>query len=571
MNSRNILLVAVYFLIVTLPAMAQQQQPQFYLDGLGRAIVTNNKLEGSQIDSTTVKKGISGYTLFDLGANVILNNNFKGHAIMRVRNPYGSFFGDRTFFEFRQIQIDGNIGNLVKYQIGDIYLQMTPYTLFNPNPEYFKYESEIHRQRREIIEYENFVVGNMWRLQGVKAGSRFDVTKGIKTLGINAFGVRTNPTNDVLIPDRLMFGSTLSLGILDNLSLDGHFVGFADMVVNTSAVDYKNNIFTGVIKYNFDNEMMRLDLGGETGRSNYNYSRTAGASDSVVSKSDFFFDVNAGVVYKPLKIKLTGNFRDIGPDYTNPGAQSRRINVVQNPLLFPLVNGGFRGQGLYDRFTQENIYNRGLSFVLQPYVHAFNQIFPYGLATPNRRGFSINLASDTSLKVLSADVNFDSYSEIVGEGVEDLRKFSGISGGMAFNVAKLIGIQRNIVLNAGFRRESTNRGGIAPVDYSSMLIDAGLVLEVVRKIDLMAGYKSIHGKGNEYDGTRNEFNQFIGFNGWQEDAKMNVFSVGGRVRFGQMSHFSVNYNMVRNAVGGNTLYGDYNMNQLFFNYTLALK
>ena len=157
MNKRiNLLLcIAVFAGIITSKA-----QTTFYLDGYGRALYTTDKLKGDLIDSdsltNTTNKGVSGYTLFDLGLNLEKDKTFKANAILRARNQFGLFFGDGTRLEFRQIQLEGIIGKGVKYEIGDIDIKMTPFTVFNSEEMYNEFESDIFAQRRGILEYENF-------------------------------------------------------------------------------------------------------------------------------------------------------------------------------------------------------------------------------------------------------------------------------------------------------------------------------------------------------------------------------------------------------------------------------
>src|SRR5580693_1742546 len=111
-------IVFVFLLSVT----ASYAQVQFNFNGLGRSIVTSSKMSGPTLnnDTTSKSKGVSGYTLFDLQPNILINNNVKVNAILRLRNPFGSFYGAYTAFSFRQFQVMGRIGKVVNYEIGDI-------------------------------------------------------------------------------------------------------------------------------------------------------------------------------------------------------------------------------------------------------------------------------------------------------------------------------------------------------------------------------------------------------------------------------------------------------------------
>src|SRR5690606_26351041 len=133
---KNLLFVAI--LAISIVNFAEAQG--VYFNGLGRAIVTNDNLSGLALDSDSIgsipdskhdRKGTGGYTLFDLGINAQPSENLRANAILRVRNEFGGFYGDGSFLEFRQLRLDGILNKVVKYEIGDIDLSMTPYTLYN--------------------------------------------------------------------------------------------------------------------------------------------------------------------------------------------------------------------------------------------------------------------------------------------------------------------------------------------------------------------------------------------------------------------------------------------------------
>ena len=112
--------------------VANAQGPEYSLNGLGRSIVTNNTLSGNSIDgaNNTQKGNVSGYNLFDLQTNLDLDSTFNAKTILRTRSPFGTSFGSQTAFEFRMFSMGGNLNGL-KYELGDIRVELTPYTVFN--------------------------------------------------------------------------------------------------------------------------------------------------------------------------------------------------------------------------------------------------------------------------------------------------------------------------------------------------------------------------------------------------------------------------------------------------------
>jgi len=577
---KTYIFLTIFFLTVS---FALKAQTDFSLSGLGRVVVTDNRLDGNIIknDLATPNKGVSGYILFDLKPTLKVNKDLTANAILRVKSPFGAFFGDQVAFEFRQFQVLGKINKNIDYQIGDINVEMTPYTVYAFPEMYNQFESEVHKIRRNIVNYENFVIGNAWRLQGVQGFANLPLgSTGTNSLYINVFGVRTNATNDANIPDRILVGTRVLYKLSNIFRLGGNYVGMEDIKLKSAIVNYVNHVYTGDAKLSLNSDAFGLDLKGETGMSSYNYSRIQ--DNKSASYNDYFYDVNAAATVKKAKFKIYGGYRNVGPQFSSPSAQTRRINITANPGLFPTVLGNTtnriditNGPTLYDRFTQENIYNRAINPVLYPFLPAFNLIFPYGDATPNRSGITAGIATDTSSKAINAEIRTDFYNEIIGEGVPEKRKFTGVRGGIVVDVQRIFDLGRRISVNYGLKYEKSTRGGGAAINFKSTLIDVGGSVEVLKKVDLLVGAKLLAAKGTEYLTVRDQFNlitasnSFTTFPVYTVDFTQNVYTVGARIRFAELSYFTVNYN-ISTYNSKITSQFDYNIRQFFVNYTLII-
>ncbi len=561
----------VTILLIGSSLLVSEAQTNFYLNGLGRALVTNDKLLGKVLenDSLSARRGAGGYALFDLKANLDVKKNFKGNAILRVRNEFGTFWGRGAALEFRQLQLKGLIGNGIQYEIGDINVGMTPYTVYNSEEIYHKYESSIHAGRRKILEYENFNFGNDWRLQGVQANTTLLFKKGIQKLMIKGFATRTNPTNETNIPDRVLAGGSVNVLQSKFLEVGGNYVGLLDIPIQTAQMNYENNVLTGNTKLKYDKEKFGLSLFGETGFSNYRYEENI-TTLYVSSYNDFFYDMGLSGTYKPIGLKVSTSYKDVGPQFSSPAAQTTRLNVGKTPLLYSTLENNTvnRQQLLFDRFTQERIYNRSISPVLMQYFPEYNNSSPYGAATPNRKGFSVASSVGSSDRVVEAEVIAELLSEVAGEGTPERRKYTVISGGSLFHLNKLLRFRKDLSLNFGFRTEQTTRNGQAPINLQSTLIDAGTSIEFVSKIDLLVGVKMLQASGNEYLAVRDQFNVPTSFPAYLLNKTEYIYSGGFRVRFSEEASFAVNYNVCDYSNKLNSAMS-YRMNQLFLNYTVS--
>lgn len=558
MNYKKSILYAALSLGLSITVTAQS--PKFSLNGLGRSIIANNNLGGNftQENEGIQTRDISGYNLFDLQSNLDLDSTFYAKAVFRTRSPFGTSFGSQTTFEFRQFKMGGKVGGL-KYEFGDIRLELTPFTLFNSDIASTGYESEIFKGRRDIVEYENFNVGNTWLLQGASSQYSWNIGKASE-LGIYAFTTRTVSTNSLeTVPDRLLSGGRMQYAFNSNVKLGVNSVSLYDLVTNSSDFDYNNNVVTGDLKYNRKLGTGEFSMNLEAGGSFYSYDDNVNEVDTSYKDLTMALDL----AYK-LKsgLKFGVDVKRVGAVFASPTAQTRRFN----PLMAPSLFGKDRtSQVYYDQFINEDIYNSGIDINLMTYANIFNNINPYGAATPNRFVVGATFATDTSVTDYGANVRFDYGSEIIGEGGDPKRTFIVVTAGGVLHLSNLLNVDRLIDLNAGVRYENTSRSEGAIVDLTSMLVDFGASVEVVKKLDLQVGLKYFAAIGNEFVTQRDGFNLVSGFQELDVDVSEVVFSGGIRIRFSKKQSFSLNYNNMQfsdNLTSTESL----NLGQLFFGY-----
>lgn len=543
---------------------ANAQSPKFSLNGLGRSVISNDRLSGELVEGNddTQKASISGYNLFDLQTNLGIDSSFKATAILRTRSPFGSSFGAITNFEFRQFSMEGKLKGL-KYELGDIRVEMTPYTVFNNEVAGTGFQSDLFANRQAILDYENFNLGNTWLLQGAAAQHGWNLGEEMG-LGIYAFTTRTGSTNELTVPDRLLSGGRVEFAFNKNIKLGVNEVSMYDLAIATADFDYTNHVVTGDLGYTRDLGDDKFSMKIEGGASSYTYTDNVNEVDT--SYNDMFIDL--GVDYKlgASGLLLGLDVRRVGAVFASPTAQTRRIDVNVTPGLFSDVKGSERGQILFDRFTSEDIYNNGVTPNLMAFIPYYNNISAYGNATPNRFVTGVTVETDTASEAYSSKLAFNYGTEVIGEGGEDLRSFMVVTAGGVAHVGNLMNSSRLFDVNLGVRYEKTSRSGDAGVDLSSTLIDFGVAGEILKKVDLLAGAKMFMASGNDFIGVRDGFNLVTGFQELNVDINQMIATGGLRVRFSKQQAFSLNYNFVQfsdNALTSNS----YNVGQLFFNYT----
>jgi len=435
MKFKVIFSLVIIFVIEGFQYANAQQTKKFSFTGLHRGYVAKDELKGNVLegDTTSNREGVSGFFLVDLGLNYEPHQEFRAIAQLRLRNEFGAFFGVGASATFRQFKVEGTIKKKLRYEIGDIDVVATPYTLYNPNEIWNEYESDIFKHRRSITSYENFNIDNKWRLQGFQTSASLTYSKLIKELVFNLYGTRTKgafSANQLGAfyfnnPDRFVFGGRVGLiqskyfefGINSNNIYD--IVG----TQRDSAYAYSNSVITSDYRITLESNKFKLKVYGESGISSYSF-QIPNKSESSKTYQGSFYDVSTSIQYKPIKLKLYAGLRNVGEYYYSPAAQTLRLNASLQPYNFTLLSNNTvpRDLTLFDRLTDVSLYNQVISPTLMPFDPRINNATPYGMATPNRKGITVGFDLPTSFINLMGKAEL--LDEVKGEGTSAKRKFS---------------------------------------------------------------------------------------------------------------------------------------------------
>ncbi len=576
MNAVKITLLFFVLIAIRLPAQT------LYFNGLGRVLVTNDAIDGNinVNDKQSIRKATGGYTLFDLGINVQPSEFLRASVTLRAKNAFGGFYGDGSVITFRQFKLDGIISKKVKYEVGDIDLMLTPYTLFNNYESYIDHEAELFNQRRKIVYYENFNFGNKWRLQGANVTAQLVSDRYIEKIGLQFFATRIARANyfNNQVPDRLLLGSRIDVLQSKYFQYGLNYAQLND-VHGTSpspSVVLNNKVLTGDWKLSLRKGDFVWSIYGEAGGSTYTYS----ASDSSRSKQDYFYDAGISMLYKPLKLKVFAAVKNVGKDFNSPSAQTRRVFDLATNSLFPsyTFSGAttWRTPTLFDRFTDEkSMRNTTIMDTLVQFNPLYNNVQPYGSATPNRQGITAGISLGTDEKIVHADLNMAFLQEVTEEINNGRRQFLLLQGGANVNLNKWWKRDQKCVFTMGFQYEKTKRD-LQPnvISLQSGFVDVGLSYEILKSFDILFAYKTFSGKGNEFYSKRDAFNvlvtnpvQVLNF-----DLTQQIFGGGLRLCHSKNSFTTLQYYFIKvndsllKDSNGNAL--EYNVKQLFVQYNL---
>jgi hypothetical protein len=213
-----------------------------------------------------------------------------------------------------------------------------------------------------------------------------------------------------------------------------------------------------------------------------------------------------------------------------------------------------------------SIYNRTIDYGLDNFNPIFGVIEPYGLATPNRRGVSSDLTFSDSLKIIMVNANFSFLTDLVGEGINTKRNYSNYSIAFDFSLNKLLGFDKQFVLNGGYSNSSSKRDhpidlNVQNVNLKCNIIDLGLELEILKNLSVLSSYKRLFSNGLDYLPTRSNDFTIESYNAFQCDLVHEINSLGLAYDFNKKSSVLINYQILN--FSDKILDNSFSINQFF--------
>ncbi len=570
-NINQFIILIALMCMFSLLTKAQTPKKVEFIGG-SRTFITNNQLvvKDSLPDTTTVKRNTGGYSLIDLGVNITPNKKTEIMGMFRIRNAYGGFWGAGVDFDVRQLWVKGIIGNVIRYQIGDINLKQTPYTLYNHNEDRLLSNPDVFSLQTDIVDYEKFYIKNTWRQQGASADFGFTFAKYLKEITFNGFITRVNMTNFFDVPERLFGGGNVQLVQSKNLRMSYHHTNLFDVAGTVPDSNlYNNRVHSAVIAFNKDIGTWNLKAEGETGNSCASFTKDTLAPDL----RDYF--VNTGITLTDRKSHsfFKVGYMNVGPDFRSAGAQSKRVNFNALPGYYNRYGNDqkVRDISLLDVMRNENIYNTSISSNLMEFNPVFNNVLPYGTATFNRKGFYAQLTLKNKKEWFLLNIENYTLSEIRGQGTVIRKSFLLNKGELTLNLDKMLHFKKRLLLSGGIVMQNTNRKSelaFEKVDFSSTNFNAGITYELFKQFDLLGGAIWLNAKGNDYRADRNVYSEVIDFTAFNTNTKQSVYSGGLRFRFTDKIYLGGFYQHFQYKDQIN-LYNNYNINQVLIIYNMT--
>lgn len=529
----------IAFLVAT---TVQAQDKKIWASGAARSIFQQNEINVPN-DTVTPRKSNSGYALVDLAVNAQPNKNTYLNAMIRVRNDLGGFWGSGVTFDLRQMYVKGLVKDAIRYQLGDIDYKLTPFTFYNNQEELTHHQMDALNIFRQIVHYDMFFNNdNTWRQQGAAVDFAVEFDKGIEEWLFNIFASRNRPSDFGMQSDRVFFGGNTTIKQSKYLSAGMNYIDLMDIRgTSRSNMAFHNPVITGTTKWNYDIPKVNFELNTESGISEmYEIN-----NPNMMRMRDYFYDLALSGKLKNSATKASVGYINVGPQFRSIGAQTKRVN-------FQGINQ-FYGRYGNDQLTRDitnmdlmqdvSIYQLSFDPSMNDYSIAYDNITPFGKATPNRKGLSIDAEHQAKDSLYFVTASFNALSEVVGQGTNDLRSFNQVRFYGTFDIDRLIkNYNKNIALSVGYTRGNTVRNTAFPeadIDFTNSFLDLGIKVALVSNFDFVATQRFIRATGNEFKSVRGNSTEVINFAEEKFDLNETMLMLAVRYHFSEKNTLNV--------------------------------
>ena len=188
-----------------------------------------------------------------------------------------------------------------------------------------------------------------------------------------------------------------------------------------------------------------------------------------------------------------------------------------------------RPVGMWDIKNDPTFYNSQIEVGLAEFYPQYNNIDPYGLATPNRQGLDFVLYHKTDDNRFEISMEYGLLSEIVGLGIENLKKFNSFSLNMT-----LKDHDEKIKMQFGYSNDQTIRSGdqsFVQSELNSNRVYSGITLEITDKLFCLLGSETIKASGNDYVAVRDRNDVVEDFTLFETNLFEQINGIGLRYEF----------------------------------------
>jgi hypothetical protein len=183
---------------------------------------------------------------------------------------------------------------------------------------------------------------------------------------------------------------------------------------------------------------------------------------------------------------------------------------------------------------------------LSDFYPQYNNIYPYGLATPNRKGFEFSIERLDEEERYEVMLKYGMLTDVVGYGVETLKKYNSLEAHLKLHVDAFFPFMNlPITTELGYYNNSTKRSSsnieYTDIDLKTNRFNVGLTLDLSSEFSLIGGYETYSASGNDWYAQRNTYDEIIQFNSFATDLKESIKAFGVQYSFNELNELKLIY------------------------------
>jgi hypothetical protein len=520
-----------------------EQYPNIAIHGVGRAFGYTQQYMGSNTGVTFNYPGIrlsDGY--LDLETEATVTKEIKFNSVIRALTNFSSQpinaeeSTNNFLLEFRRVSLEFN-PSWLSATFGDFEESYTPLTLWNRDNLNLMYKPEMWARQDEIQKYESYLDHEPdWPFRGMRLGTNIlwpdsDLLDRLKLSTFidmirNGFDESGNFGGWYFSPDQFtswLWGANASVKSRKGYAVGASWQAQVDayglildepLYTNTPGYAYSPNdpsswahqYLIGSVKPD-----LRVGLGDEVYVGAAAELAYSSYQDDKLNTQREIGDwaISGGAYLQIDQSRVSVNYLDVGPYYYSPLAQTRQDAVTS---LSGLGTNNFSPE-LWEAPLRSQYFLNDVprpSEIYSFYDRTQDNVFPYGLATPNREAVGLDLdiraLDKQALRIKGAAyLAQEIQSDFVLSGGQYLdvdtllyqyptRQFVYVNVGPSLNLGPSLGWDRDLEIGANFRMEQTTS---AIGTLTSVWGLGGIRADILPVWEITAGYSQQTANGTD--------------------------------------------------------------------------
>ena len=142
-------------------------------------------------------------------------------------------------------------------------------------------------------------------------------------------------------------------------------------------------------------------------------------------------------------------------------------------------------------------------------------------------------------------IKYGMFSDVVGQGVEELKKYNSLETHLKMNFGSLFMLSNNLILEMGYYNYQTSRVSsvidFSAVDLKSNRFNCGLNIELSEEFSILSAVEIFTSSGYDLISKRDVYDDIFNFERYDVDLKESIYAFGLMYTFNQNNNLKLIY------------------------------